>query len=54
MAILAMISTAFENAISESLHFHSLSATENGGTSVCRGKREQISVSPTAIQAKVG
>jgi hypothetical protein len=36
MAILAMISTAFENAISESLHFQSLAATENGGTSVCR------------------
>jgi hypothetical protein len=39
MTILAMISAAFENAISESLHFHSLSATENGCTSMCRGKR---------------
>jgi hypothetical protein len=40
MAILAMISTAFENAISESLHFQRFAAAENGGTSVCRGKRE--------------
>jgi hypothetical protein len=40
MAILAMISTAFENAISESLHFQRVAAAENGGTSMCRGKRE--------------
>jgi hypothetical protein len=37
MALLAMISTAFENAISESLHFQPLEAPENGGTSMCRG-----------------
>jgi hypothetical protein len=40
MAILAMNSTAFENAISESVHFQSLEATENSGISLCRGKRE--------------
>jgi hypothetical protein len=39
MAILTTISTALENAISESLHFQSLAATENEGTSVCHGKR---------------
>jgi hypothetical protein len=44
MAILAMISTAFENAISESLRVQSLEATENGGTSSCRWKREPIGV----------
>jgi hypothetical protein len=35
-----MISTGFENAISESLDFQPLEATENRGTSMCRGKRE--------------
>jgi hypothetical protein len=40
MVILAMISTVFENAISESLHVQSLEATENGGTSLCRWKCE--------------
>jgi hypothetical protein len=40
MAILAMIGTAFEDAISESFHFQRLAAAENGGTSLCRGKRE--------------
>jgi hypothetical protein len=35
-----MISTAFKNAISESLHVQSFEATENGGTAMCRGKRE--------------
>jgi hypothetical protein len=39
---MAMISTAFENAISESLHSHSLAATENRGTSLCGGKRESL------------
>jgi hypothetical protein len=46
MAILAMISTAFENAISESFHIQSLEATEMGGTSMCRGKRESTSGFP--------
>jgi hypothetical protein len=40
MAILAMDSTAFENAISENRHFQPLGATDNGGTSLRRGKRE--------------
>jgi hypothetical protein len=40
MAIPAMISTAFENAISENLHFPLAYAPENGGTSFCRGKRQ--------------
>jgi hypothetical protein len=39
MAILAMISKAFENAISESSHFQSLETIENGGASTRRGKR---------------
>jgi hypothetical protein len=33
LAILAKISTAFENAVSKCLHFLSLAATENGGAS---------------------
>jgi hypothetical protein len=40
IANLAKISTVFENAISESLHFQSLKATENGGTPLCCGKGE--------------
>jgi hypothetical protein len=35
-----MISTTFENAISEGLHFQRLAAAENGGTFLCRRKRE--------------
>jgi hypothetical protein len=38
LAILTKTSTAFENAVSECLHFHALLAPENGGTSMCRGK----------------
>jgi hypothetical protein len=37
MAILPIISTAFENAVSERLHFQSLSAPENGGASYPAG-----------------
>jgi hypothetical protein len=40
MAILAKISTGRENVISAPLHFHLLTAIENGGISVCRGKCE--------------
>jgi len=37
MAILIIISTAFENAVSECFHFQRLPGVENAGTSVCRG-----------------
>jgi len=37
MAILAMISTAFENAVSECSHFQRLAGVENAGTFMCRG-----------------
>jgi len=37
MAILAMISTVFENAVSEYFHFQRLAGVENAGTSTCRG-----------------
>jgi len=40
MAILAMISTAFENAVYERSHFQRLAGVENGGTSQCLRKRE--------------
>jgi len=39
LAILTKISTAFENSISEYLHFQSLCATENGGASCPAGKQ---------------
>jgi hypothetical protein len=39
MAILAVISTAFENAIPKAFIFSSLEATENGGASWRRAKR---------------
>jgi hypothetical protein len=39
MAVLTMIGTEPENAISRPLHFQRLADVENGGTSVCRGKR---------------
>jgi hypothetical protein len=45
LAILAKDQTEPENAISRFLHFQLLSAVENGGRSVCRGKREWTSVS---------
>jgi len=37
MAILAVISTAFENAGSECSHFQRLAGVENAGTSMYRG-----------------
>jgi hypothetical protein len=45
LAILAKISTAFENAISECLHFQLLNAIENGGASCPAGIAELISAS---------
>jgi len=44
LAILAKISTAFENAISECLHFQLPEATENGGASCPAGIVELIGV----------
>lgn len=40
LARMATIVMAFENAISETFHIQSLGATENGVTSMCRGKHE--------------
>jgi len=37
MAILAMIGTVFENAVSECSHFQRLAGFENAGTYICRG-----------------
>jgi len=37
MAILAIISTAFENAVSKYFHFQRLAGVENAGTSMCPG-----------------
>jgi len=37
MAILAIISTAFENAVSECFYFQRVAGVENAGTSMCRG-----------------
>jgi hypothetical protein len=45
LAILTKISTAFENSISEYLHFQPLVVTENGGASCPAGNAELISVS---------
>jgi len=45
MAVPAMIGTEPENAISRPIHFQRLADVENGGTSVCRGKRYSVSVS---------
>jgi len=37
MAILAIISTAFENSVAECFHFQRLASVEDAGTSMCRG-----------------
>jgi hypothetical protein len=43
--VLAKIGTAFENAISDRLHFQPLSATEHGGASCLAANAELIGVS---------
>jgi hypothetical protein len=45
LAILAKISTAFENAIFKCLHFQLVGETENGRASCPAGNAELISVS---------
>jgi DNA polymerase/3'-5' exonuclease PolX len=45
LAILAKIGPAFENAISEYLHFQSVKETEAGGASYPEGNAELIGVS---------
>lgn len=37
MAILVIINIAFENAVSECVHFQRLAGIETAGTSMCRG-----------------
>jgi hypothetical protein len=54
MAILTIISTAFENAVSERLHFQSLIATENGGASCPAANAELNSVSLNAPAPEAG
>jgi hypothetical protein len=40
LAVLAKNQTEPKNAVSRFLHFQRLAAAENGGTSLCRGKRD--------------
>jgi hypothetical protein len=53
LAILAKISKAFENPISECPHFQSLNATEDGGASYPAENAELISISLGIAQKQV-
>jgi len=41
MAILAIISTAIENAVAECFHFQRLAGVESAGTPMCRGNADR-------------
>jgi len=45
MAILAIISTAFENAVWECFHFQRFAGVEHAGTSMCRGNANRSAFS---------